>query len=97
MSAELEGQSLTNVSRYHEDSSYIHHYWWGYRIGISKTDLQRAAFGLNAATLFPYDKWIPLGWVVTAVAGIAGLSAGSAPGGVVFNYSGVPATPYSTI
>ncbi|WP_273722182.1 hypothetical protein [Leuconostoc mesenteroides] len=28
---------------------------------------------------------------------VAGLSAGSAPGGVVFNYSGVPATPYGTI
>lgn len=97
VSAELQGQSLTNVSRYHEGSTYIHHYWWGYRIGISKTDLHRAAFGLNAAALFPYDKWIPLGWVVSVVAGLAGLSAGSAPGGVVFNYSGVPATPYGTI
>ena len=59
--------------------------------------MHRAAFGLNAAALFPYDKWIPLGWVVSVVAGLAGLSAGSAPGGVVFNYSGVPATPYGTI
>ena len=35
--------------------------------------------------------------VVSVFAGLAGLSAGSAPGGVVFNYSGVPATPYGTI
>lgn len=97
VSAQLEGKSLTSVSRYHEGSTYIHHYWWGYRVGISKTDLHRVANGLNVAALFPYDKWIPLGWVVTVVAGAAGIAAGAAPGGVVFNYSGVPATPYGSI
>lgn len=84
-------------SKYHEGSNYIHHYWWGYRVGLSKTTLHRAAYGLNVAAIFPYDKWIPLGWVVSVVAGILGIAAGNAPGGIVFNYSGLPGTPYGSI
>lgn len=94
---QLNGTTLTTVSKYHNGSTYIHHYWWGYRVGISKKDLHRASLGLNAASLFPYDKWIPLGWVVSVAAGIAGIAADVAPGGIVFNYSGIPGSVYGTI
>lgn len=94
---EALGTNIAARSKYHEGSTYLHKYWWGYRIGISKTHLHKISTGLNVAALFPYDKWIPLGWVVSVVVGVLGISAGTAPGGVVFNYSGVPGKPYGTI
>lgn len=92
-----QGTQAKTVSTHHNGSNYIHHYWWGYRIGISGTTLHKASLGLNAAALFPYDKWIPVGWVISVVCGILGIASGASPGGVVFNYSGLPGTPYGTI
>lgn len=68
--------------------TFIHSYWWGYKIGISKKDLHKISMGLDAAAVVPYDKFLPIGWAVTMATGLAGIATGNATSGIVFNFSG---------
>ncbi|MDR3191311.1 MAG: hypothetical protein LBT80_09045 [Lactobacillaceae bacterium] len=93
----LEGHLLSKGTTYHNGSNYIHAYWWGYRIGLSRSLLRSASPALAFAAAFPYDKWIPIGWVISVACAAVSWGTNSIPGGIVFNYSGIPGTPYGTI
>lgn len=65
--------------------NFVHTYWWGFRVGISRQNLHRLAIGLNIVGDFPFDKFFPVSWVVSEAISIAGILAGTARYGIVFN------------
>lgn len=74
---------ITNVSRYHYGSTYVHVYWWGLRIGLNKGDL---ALAIGAGCVVG-GVYIPVR-VAQVVLGLVGLTADKlVPGGIVFNSS----------
>ncbi|MCL2676771.1 MAG: hypothetical protein FWF42_00730 [Streptococcaceae bacterium] len=96
------GQILQPDSRswFHEGSNYCHVYWWGARIGISKSTLRgvgsHAAWAIGAvAGLLKLVGKLPaapakVAEVVGYLAGVVGYGLQNFPGGIVFNLSVVP-------
>lgn len=68
-----------SMLRFREGSNYVHVYWWGLRIGISRTTLHAIGAGITIGTI-----WIPEP-TITKVLATLGVLAGVSPGGIVFN------------
>ena len=65
--------------------NFVHTYWWGFRVGISRQNLHRLGLGLSIVGDFPFDKFFPVSWVVSEALSIAGIVSSEARHGVVFN------------
>ena len=72
-------ESVNNRLRFREGSNYVHIYWWGLRIGISRSTLQVIGGGVGIAGI-----WIPEP-LVSKIIATAGAVTALSPGGVVFN------------
>ncbi|MDG2979036.1 hypothetical protein KNP65_03670 [Latilactobacillus curvatus] len=68
-----------DLLRFREGSNYVHVYWWGLRIGISKSTLHYIGAGVTIGGI-----WVPEP-VVSKVLSTLGVVATLAPGGIVFN------------
>ncbi|MDR0200189.1 MAG: hypothetical protein LBI43_06405 [Streptococcaceae bacterium] len=85
---EQQNQIITTTT-YHEGSNYFHSYWWGDRIGISRTTLRKSSPALAFLSAVPAAKVIPyLGWVFSGAMAALSVETRSAKGGIVFNYCG---------
>lgn len=74
---------LTTTSSYHYGSTYLHVYWYGFRIGLNRSDVQLAV----GAGLVIAGVYVPVR-AAQAALGVLGLTVGRfIPGGVVFNSS----------
>ena len=74
---------LTNTSNYHYGSTYLHVYWYGFRIGMNRSDIQLAV----GAGLVIAGVYVPVR-AAQAALGVLGLTVGRfIPGGIVFNSS----------
>lgn len=74
---------LTTTSNYHYGSTYLHVYWYGFRIGMNRSDIQLAV----GAGLVIAGVYVPVR-AAQAALGVLGLTVGRfIPGGVVFNSS----------
>ncbi|MDR1606691.1 MAG: hypothetical protein LBS41_06230 [Streptococcaceae bacterium] len=65
--------------RFREGSNYVHLYWWGLRIGISRSTLMYVGGGVGIAGI-----WIPEPLISKIIATLGAVTA-LAPGGIVFN------------
>lgn len=101
---EIAQQSqMETTSLFHSGSNYIHHYWWGYRIGLSENTLHHigavtqdagGVAGGYAAIGALGGVTLPASALVGAIGGatiILGTGIKYAPGGIVFNWT--PAYP----
>lgn len=70
--AVAQNTKIQTESLFHEGSNYVHHYWWGYRIGYSKSKVQHIGNVLADA-----------GGVAIGL----GTALKYCPGGIVFNIS----------
>ncbi|AYG01544.1 hypothetical protein [Lactococcus allomyrinae] len=97
-----QDSQIVMTSTYHEGSTYVHYYWWGMRIGISKTMIHTigqdginssAAIGALASAL---GKSRPdVAAILGEIGGVTwffGVGLTKVPGGFVFNFTaGAPA------
>ncbi|MDR0200198.1 MAG: hypothetical protein LBI43_06450 [Streptococcaceae bacterium] len=86
-----QATQIITTSTFHEGSNYVHVYWWGLRIGISKSTLHQAGNAAGGVSLvvggiglIPGPNSFACG-VVSLAIGALGFGASNAPGGIVFN------------
>lgn len=89
--AEAQATQISTMSKYHNGSDYVHVYWWGIRVGISKSTLHTAgniyggiSLAVGAIGLIPGPHSFGCG-VASLAIGVLGFAASNSPGGIVFN------------
>lgn len=93
----VQGSTVLPMSLFHEGYNYFHSYWWGYRIGVSKTTLHNlgGVVGSGGAAIAGVLWFIPTpqtdgaAAAISAASAILGFGLNYAPGGIVFNLSPV--------
>ncbi|WKB49998.1 hypothetical protein QYH60_13955 (plasmid) [Lactococcus lactis subsp. lactis] len=100
--SESSGVLMQSRTQYHEGSTYVHYYWWGMRIGVSRTMLRKiGSKGVHSSeainsmagvlAIKRADAAAILGFVGGAT-WFLGTGLTKAPGGIVFNFTaGAPA------
>lgn len=100
--SESRGILMQSRTQYHEGSTYVHYYWWGMRIGVSRTMLRtigskgvHSSEAINSMAgvlaIKRSDAAAILGFVGGAT-WFLGTGLTKAPGGIVFNFTaGAPA------
>lgn len=76
---DVQHSSQKYLQRFKNGSNYVHVYWWGLRIGLSKNTVNNIGSGVTIAGI-----WIPHP-VVKGVVATLGVIIGRCPGGIVFN------------
>lgn len=75
----VNNSSFRYLSRFKNGSNYVHVYWWGLRIGLSRNTVNNAGKGVTLAGF-----WIPHRVIAAAVSSL-GFVMDICPGGIVFN------------
>lgn len=75
----ISSNSNNSMLRFREGSNYVHVYWWGLRIGLSKTTINYIGGGVAIGGI-----WVPEP-IVSKILATLGVAMGLAPGGIVFN------------
>lgn len=75
----INSNSNNSMLRFREGSNYVHVYWWGLRIGLSKTTINYIGGGVAIGGI-----WVPEP-IVSKILATLGVAMGLAPGGIVFN------------
>ncbi|MCL2113275.1 MAG: hypothetical protein FWH31_04925 [Streptococcaceae bacterium] len=91
--SEMQGTTIQTRAIFHEGSNYVHTYWWGKRVGVSRTTIRKVGsataggVGALAGVLYfiPAPQVKAAGAAIQAAAGILGFGLAHFPGGVVFN------------
>ncbi len=75
----ISNSGNSGLLRFREGSNYVHVYWWGLRIGLSKSTVNGIGTGVAIGGV-----WIPEPTVSKILASL-GILAAASPGGIVFN------------
>ncbi|MFQ6324129.1 hypothetical protein [Lactococcus garvieae] len=75
----ISSNSNNSMLRFREGSNYVHVYWWGLRIELSKITINYIGGGVAIGGI-----WVPEP-IVSKILATLGVAIGLAPGGIVFN------------
>lgn len=75
----ISSNTNSSMLKFREGSNYVHVYWWGLRIGLSKTTINYIGGGIAIGGI-----WVPEP-IVSKILATLGVALGLAPGGIVFN------------